>query len=153
MLSHRSLCSVWFLAVGHRTNILSLYFIRTPSYSLLLLLSWIFFFSLQILNQLGEILFLFDCWFQLCLEYSIRKVKLLCLFLIEKCCFLHIACEFLDGNGLILCELVIVPVRVTFEMILLSLEQTFFNILSSDVFHQKFCLYFIIIDFNYYFIH
>ena len=153
MLSHRSLGSVWFLAIGYRTDILSLYFIRTPPYSLLLLLSRIIFFSLQILNQLGKILFLFDRWFQLCLEYSICKVKLLCLFLIEKCCFLHIACEFLDGNGLILSELIIVPVRVTFEMILLPLEQTFFNILSGDAFHQKFCLYFIIIDFNHYFIH
>jgi hypothetical protein len=138
MLSHRSLSPIWFLAGGYRTDILSLYFIRTPPYSLLFLLSRIFFFSLQILNQLGEILFFFDCGFQLCLEYSICKVKFFCLFLIEKCCFLHIACEFLDGNGLVLCELMIVPVRVAFEMILLSFEQTFFNILPSDVFHQNF---------------
>lgn len=138
--------------MGYRTDILSLYFVSTSSYSLLFLFSRIFFFSLQILNQLGKILFLFDSGFQLCLQYSICKVKFFCLFLIKKCCFLHIACEFLDGNGLILCELIIVPVRVTFEMILLSFEQTFFNIFSGDIFHQKICLYFIIIGFNYYFI-
>ena len=141
MLCHRSLSPIWFLAIRYWTYIFSLDFIGAPSDSSLFFFSRIFFFTLQGLYQMVEIFLFLLCGFQLSCQHRVSEMKLISFFFVKKSSTLHVSLELIDRNGLLFCELVVVPIRVALEVVFLPLEQTFFDVLPCYILHLFFMIH------------
>lgn len=74
---------------------------------------------------------------QLPVDHLIRKKKLMDFAFVEKGGTLHVSAELGDGNGLVFCQLLLVPLGVPLEFVLLALEQGEMLLLPFERTHSE----------------
>lgn len=134
VLGHRSFCPIRFLAAGDRADEISLNLAGAPPYSLLLLVCRGIFLRLDLLNHFCQLTDFFEDCFQLKFEDMVSEVQFVCLFLVKIDGCMEVALEARKRYGLSCGEFLIIPLRVPFKVVAVSLS-TPLDILSHPITH------------------